>query len=350
MARPDVTRGAWRRARAFLPEDLDELAKQTGAIRRTRRVGSGEQLLRAFLVHAECGSLRSAAALAGASGLVEITPEGLFYRLSRAEKFLEAVLWHLVESVRTPMGYRLVVVDATTVCGPGATGTDWRVHVGYDPERGLPCSVHVGPASVGESFKLHAIEPGALLLADRAYGNARCVHHALGAGADVLVRVQHAQVRLLGPGGRRVKWDQIAQRVPPTGAVDFELDLPVPPDGAGSGAAWHERDAVALHPVRLVGARTLKGDIVWLMTNLTRAGLPSDEATELYRARWQIELHFKRLKSLGDLEALGSRDGPTAKPALLAKMILLTLASLLADAERAFPPYGYPVRKAQPLA
>jgi len=350
MASSSAALDAWQRVRSFLPEDLEELARETGAIRRPRKVESAEQMLRAFLLHAECGSLRTAAALAGGSGLLDIAAEGLFYRLARSERFLEAVLSHLVAGIRAVVGYRMVVVDATTVCGPGSKGTDWRVHVGYDPERGLPCSVHVGDGSVGESFRLHSIEPGALLVADRAYGNARCVHHGLLAGADVLVRVQHGQMRLLEPGGARADWGAMARRVPEAGAASFELAMPVPPEGFRSGSAWHERGAVAVHPVRLVGARSLSGEVVWLLTNLGEDRLPGSKAADLYRARWQIELHFKRLKSLGNLDALGSRDGPTAKAALLAKMVLLTLAGLLSDGERAFPPYGYPVRDAKPLA
>jgi hypothetical protein len=343
--RRSVTKDMWEHALAFLPEDLDTLARETGSVKRPRRVESAAQLLRALLLYAEQGSFRTAAALSRSTGLLDITPEGLFYRLRHSEKFLEALLSHLSAGLRAPAGYRLLVVDATTVCGPGATGTDWRVHVGYDPVRALPCSIYVGDASVGESLARHELRAGMLVLGDRAYGTARNVHHALGAGADVLVRVQRKQMRLLQASGERVDWDALEAQVPSSGAAEFPLDLPVPPDGAGPGAAWHERDRAALHPVRLVGTRNLQGETVWLLTSMPSSRLDSATAAELYRVRWQIELYFKRLKSLGDLDVLGSRDGPTARSSVLAKMILLTLAGLLSEEEQAFSPYGYPVRQ-----
>jgi hypothetical protein len=122
--------------------------------------------------------------------------------------------------------------------------------------------------------------------------------------------------------------------------------MPVPPDKTAHGNPWKTKDAIAWHDVRLIGARNLNGEVVWLMTNLAQDRLSDESACSLYRTRWQIELYFKRLKSLGDLGRLPSRDGPTAQAHLLAKLILLVLTSFLCDKE-AFPPYGYAVRAAK---
>jgi hypothetical protein len=352
MSRPlNPTAELWDVACSFLPDNLDELARTTGAISRPRRVESSTQLLRAFLTYASTGSFRTSAALVKSCGLLDITPEGLFYRLSKAESFLTQVLMHLTRGFVSPVGYRLLIVDATSVCGPGATQTDWRVHVGYDPHRGVPASVHVTDGSVGEKVAHHGLGQGCLAVGDRCYGTARNVHHVLEAQADFLVRLTNKQMRLLDANRVRADWDALAAQVPTTGAISFDLELPVPPPGSGPGAAWHERDAIALHPVRLIAARSKKGEVVWLLTNLNAERLSNVKATELYRVRWQVELYFKRLKSIGNLDCLGSRDGPTAKPALLAKLILMVLANLLSEREQAFSPYGYPMpeTRAQPM-
>ena len=60
------------------------------------------------------------------------------------------------------------------------------------------------------------------------------------------------------------------------------------------------------------------------------------------------ELYFKRLKSLGDLDILNSRDGPTARAGILAKLILLVLTNLLCDQEQAFSPFGYRILQVRP--
>lgn len=347
MGKPSELTGClWGHALSFLPENLDEMAVQTGAIRRRRGVETGEQLLRSFLLYASQGSFRTASALSKSSGLLDMTPEGLFYRLSRAEDFLESVLLSLTREMMAPVGFRMLIVDATTVCGPGSTGTDWRIHVGYDPVEGRPCSIRTTDVHTGESLALHPLGPGLLVVGDRFYGTAKEVHTALAAGSDVLVRVQQGAIRLVEDSGQRLSWPELATKVPSTGAVCFEFDMPVPPPGKRKGSGWKTSEATFWHRVRLMGARNREGEVVWLVTNLSPERLSEEQAYELYRVRWQVELYFKRLKSIGDLDLLNSRDGPTAKASLLAKLILLVLANLLANQE-AFSPYGYRIRRAR---
>jgi len=322
------------------------MAYDSGALSRLREAKSADHLLRAMLLYAAVGSFRTAAALAKASGLMNITPEGLFYRMKIAETFLENVLLSLTDPVTAPVGFRIYVVDATVLTGPGSKGTDWRIHVGYDPVRGLPSSVYVSDAHVGESLSHHPLAPGHLALGDRAYGTARNVHFAREAGADVLVRVTHGNMRLYAQPSQAMNWDDFAREVPVTGAVSWNVRMPVPPEDAGHG--WNTANAIAWHDVRLVGVRNREGEVVWLLTSLTRGQMSDEEVCEVYRVRWQIELYFKRLKSIGDLDLVTSRDGPTAKAAILAKLILLVLAGLLCEEESAFSPYGYRIRKAVP--
>jgi hypothetical protein len=301
-------------------------------------------MLRAFLLYAGSGSFRSAAALARGSGLLDITAEGLFYRLKHSEAFLELVLAHLVSGVASaPVGYRLLIVDATVVNGPASKGTDFRVHVAYDPVRGVPCSVQAAWPQVGESLALHGLGPGDFVVADRGYGTARNVDCALGLGADLLVRIHAGQLRLCTEEGSRVNWGELDRMVPEHGAASIPLLMPVPPDGK---TQWDIKRAKTTHKVRLIGARNGKGEVVWLLTNVNSSRLDDAKACELYRVRWQVELYFKRLKSIGGLDEQPSRDGPTARVGLLAKIILLVLTSLIQDQEQAFSPYGYPVRQA----
>lgn len=339
--RLDVAGDQWKHAVSFLPDDLDTLAVRSGAVDRWRDVKGGAQLLRMFLLYASVNSFQTAAALATSSGLIEISGPSLHYRLVQAELFLENVLLSLTDRMNAPVGFRLFVVDATTVSGPGSKGTDWRIHVGYDLVRGIPGSIYTTDRHVGESLKHHPLEPGYLAIADIAYGTASNVHFAREAGADFLIRVQRNGMRLFCQDAGKLDWIELEKQVPATGAVSFWLRMPVPPQTRRSGSGWATSQAIAWHDVRLVAARNRDGEVVWLLTNLNADRLSNEQACELYRVRWQVELYFKRLKSIGDLDVVTSRDGPTAKAALLAKLILLVLANLLCDQEQAFSPYGY---------
>jgi hypothetical protein len=67
----------------------------------------------------------------------------------------------------------------------------------------------------------------------------------------------------------------------------------------------------------------------------------------LYRLRWQIELLFKRLKSLLHLDTLPSRQGPTAKSWMLARFLAAALAQRLVEPNGPLSPWGYEIRSEQ---
>ncbi len=62
---------------------------------------------------------------------------------------------------------------------------------------------------------------------------------------------------------------------------------------------------------------------------------------ELYRYRWQIELAFKRLKSLLQLGHLKKMDPVGAKAWLQGKLFVATLVEMLIATGERFSPWGY---------
>jgi IS4 transposase len=95
--------------------------------------------------------------------------------------------------------------------------------------------------------------------------------------------------------------------------------------------------------VRVVAARTRKGEVIWVLTTLPAAKASAGQILELYRLRWQVELLFKRLKSLLHLDTLPSRQGPTARSWMLARLLAAALAQKLVDPAGALSPWGYEV-------
>jgi hypothetical protein len=60
-----------------------------------------------------------------------------------------------------------------------------------------------------------------------------------------------------------------------------------------------------------------------LITSLE--GPPATDVLALYRLRWQIELAFKRLKSLAGLDLLPARSAALGRAWIAAKLIIATL-------------------------
>jgi IS4 transposase len=82
----------------------------------------------------------------------------------------------------------------------------------------------------------------------------------------------------------------------------------------------------------------------FLLTTVPAKDADAAVLAELYRVRWQVELGFKRWKSLIHLDALRAKDPALAKAYLLTKLLAALLADTLARAARAFPPRGLPLR------
>ena len=68
-----------------------------------------------------------------------------------------------------------------------------------------------------------------------------------------------------------------------------------------------------------------------LVTSLPPKAFPTADILSLYRLRWRIELAFKRLKSLVGLRAPPGIDERSARPYVLAHLLMILLLEPLVD-------------------
>ena len=122
------------------------------------------------------------------------------------------------------------------------------------------------------------------------------------------------------------------------------LCLPLPPDRAAKSRAVLRRNAAkkGRAPSRFA---LRQADYFWLLTTLPVEVANDDLVLEIYRIRWQIELYFKRLKSLLDLDGLRAFDPDLARAYCLSKLIAAVLIELLEAEPLFFSPWGYPLRR-----
>jgi hypothetical protein len=337
----------WEYMRTLLPADLEESARRTSALVRCRNVRDAASFMRVALAYAVSDlSLKDVAAWASALQLAEITGPGLFYRLRQAEQWLEQVLGQIL-SEQVPQaagGFRLRVVDATVINGPGQKAVQWRAHVSIHPTTGSIRAVELTDDSGGEKFGRHRFGAGDVVLGDRGYATARGVYAVRQQEAHVVVRFNPATLRTCDEKRRRIYLAEKQAVIPKVGAVEFKITIPVPPPATGSHKTWDSSKAIAWIPARAVAARTRTGDVTWLLSTLASKQMPAIGILGLYRVRWQIELLFKRLKSLLHLDALPSREGPTAKSWMLARLIAAALAQRLVQPCGPLSPWGYALR------
>lgn len=368
----DLIDGAWDDVLDLLPPGLDGMAKEEIQFRRRGGIQAASDVLRIGMAYSVLDfSLRSAAVWMVTHDLGDISDVAVLGRLRRSWKFFARILTEmLVTRTRfspTPQfPYRVRLIDGTCLSAPGATGADWRIHATYDVSRGVVDHIELTDHKGGEHLDRAAARPGDLIVGDRGYAHAARIIEVRQARAHVLVRIGHNAVPLVDAKGREVDPLAFARR---------KRERAGRPPRVEETAVFLRDDKTLSYPLRLVVVRKT-GDstrlarkkltseaakkqkkpmqrtldaaaFIFLLTSVPVVDADATAMAELYRVRWQVELNFKRWKSVFDLDRLRASDPDLAKAYIYAKLIAACLSDTLARAARAVSPWGVPLR---PLA
>jgi hypothetical protein len=336
--------------------DLDRLALQTKAIQRRREVVDGAGLLRIALARGPGGlSLRQTAAWASMLGIADLSNPGVKYRLNQAMDFLAALVERLLAAkapgaeLRWP-GRTLRLADGTCVSKPGSTGTDWRVHGVFDLGRGGFSHLELTDQHGAEALDRGAPLPGEIRIGDRNYARAsvlRRVRAQSGGTADFIVRLGWNALQLSNPAGKPFDLIGYLQCLPP-GSGPHEVNLRAAvgreepdlalrlivqrktPEATEATRAALRRAAARkgkmLDPRSLIAA-----EFMILATSLPKSGYSAQAVLAAYRLRWQIELAFKRLKSLLHIDRLPTWTERGSRSWLYAHLILALMCDDLSQ-------------------
>jgi hypothetical protein len=341
---------SWSTLLGLLPRNLSELAKGTGSVLRWRKVRSGEDLLWLCLCYGQ--TLLAIRTVAGMSvGIGGLKEPSIRYRLRKAGPFLVAILSHVLgftpaRCQRQGLRRTLRLQDATTLSAPGSTGTDWRLHVVFVPGQGL-ISLEITDAKGGESLVRGDYDPGDVVIADQGLAHSKGLHHVRQVGATSLVRVylQNIKLSLDETCQHRVTVEELLDRadrsdevttvyLPVNGHTPIKARLLVramPPDNAKAARAKLMKRA-SRKQTRITPLALRLAGYVALFTTLDVADASDDEVFHIYRIRWQIELYFKRCKSLLGLDALDAQDPELVTTFCVSKFIEAVIIEQL-DAE-----------------
>jgi hypothetical protein len=211
---------------------------------------------------------------------------------------------------------RVLLVDATVLGVPGGTGADWRVHTAYDFQAGHLSQVVVADRHAGEHLDHYALRAGDIVVADGGYGYRRTVATARRVDADVVVRINLATFPLTTASGAPVdlaRWVTTGRkRLRERRLVCHHARMAYPVRLIAVRLTPQAADRARVRTTtrakkrgRTARRRTLKlAGWALLVTTLDAATWPTDAVVKLYRARWQLELVFKRMKSVLQLDQL----------------------------------------------
>jgi hypothetical protein len=344
-------------------DELEASAKASGALVRRREIKSAGDLLRLALAYGPCGmSLRTTAAWASTIGIGDLSDVAAMKRLLASAGWLEGIVGNLLAQrlkanpVMASLGRPLRLVDSTTISRPGSDRSDWRLHCSYDPRHGRTADCKLTTAREGEHLRRTKVTAGELWLADRGYAKADGLYYLKQGGADFVVRVswnslslrsldgeafnlahqleqlgqaRHAewQIVVVTRAGQTIPVRLLVRRKPPE-AIEREMKR-ITDKAARRGRTRRSGEP---DPRSLVAAQ-----FTILATTLAE---PADQVFDLYRLRWQIEIAFKRLKSLLHIDQLQAKHHDLARTWILAHLIAALLIEDHAAEALDSPPSG----------
>lgn len=351
----------WEVLRGFLPADWESLAESTGALKGLRKDKSAETLLRVLLLHLGCGhSLRETAVRARRSGLADLSAVALMKRLRKSSAWLHALCVSLCReeglSLSSGSGFEVRAFDATTVSEPGPTGSLWRIHYSVSLPS-LCCDflrlTGVKGAGTGEGFAHFPIREGDHVLADRGYSSPVGIGHVASAGGRVTVRVNTGSLRFVDADGPFDLLSAVSALDRPGQVGEWPVATAGETRVAGRVCALRkseEATRMALDRLRLEASRKgreLRPETlaharhVILFTTFAESRFAAAEVLDWYRVRWQVELVFKRFKSLARLGHLPKTDDDSARAWLYGKLLTALLVERLVRHARSVSPWGY---------
>lgn len=363
MTTLDVRRD-WDAIRTHLPDDYRELAVAHGAIRTQyddARVTNADDLLRLILLHvgANMPLRQSVALFAESTGLI-VSPNCLHKRMRKAAPYLQALVsgmtsWTSECEPSRWSGYDLILVDGTSFSGRCPTGTDARIHAALRLCDLSVVHAHATDASGGESLRRFEWQEGQLVIGDRGYCNAQGIAWAVEHGADVLVRLNRGAFPLEDSCGdvidvvawaRTLKDGQLAERA---ARGRCTIDGQVHEISGRLVATRLPADKVEEARKRLreerrdTEERLEMAAYLVLFTTAPKARLSAARCIEAYRWRWQIELLFKRWKSICSFDRLPNERTDTVLSWISAKLLLGMIVERMA-ASAVFSPEQAPRR------
>jgi hypothetical protein len=306
--------------RPLLPATYQEQARRLGAWTRTRGIPAIDALLQALLCYVLCArSLRQLGAWATLVGLGSISDRAWSKRLRHSTGWALWLLGALVQPTSSgspgpALPLRIRLIDASMVRMKSHRGRCARLHCSYDLREQRLDQVVITDEHQGEGLHHFRLEPGDLIVADRWYCRPTTLQRVSAAHAQVLVRWHSSNLPLTTRDGASF---DVAAWLPTIAGETAEMAVMaatqplrvlacrLSPEAAKREAYRRRRKAVKggsqVRVQTLVYAAWLL-----LITSLPAADWPMAEVLTLYRARWQVELLFKRIKQLLRLHGVPS--------------------------------------------
>jgi len=382
----------------LLVDGYEDKCKELGIIQRGRKIKNPADLMLLCLLHLNNGcSLMDVSEVARLSNIGDFSDVAFMKKFAKCGAWFQWISENLSKvmtaNYKPPTflaNYRPIAFDASTVVEKGASGRTYRLHYGIDIFGMSSTSHKITTQDIGETLTNFKLEPGDLAIADRAYGTQNSIVHCLNAGADFVLRLRANHFCLYDAKGSKVdiiskisglkheETTEVLGFIKSKGIINEtnnnnNSDTNYTNDNNNNSDTNYTNDNNNnsdtnngnLIPVRIcvrrksavdcekskkkllrektskqrrnVRDKTIKfNEYVVVATSLSK-DITAEEVLETYRLRWQIEILFKRLKSILDFGELPKKSEESSLAWLNGKLMVALLIEQFLGTSLFFP-------------
>jgi hypothetical protein len=241
-------------------------------------------------------------------------------------------------------------VDASDVVEKGRSGRIYRLHYALDIFSMKSADHTITDEKIGESLVNFKLKPEHLVFGDRAYGTINGIRHCESCGAKFVLRLRKNSFTVRNESGQAIdivheiseagEDTPISIRAYATNLAGARIPIRICAKKKDSGAIANTRKKLKRHESKrqhTISEETkVFNDHIVVVTNL-EDGVSAKEVLEAYRLRWQVEIYFKRLKSILDFGELPKRREGSVIAWLNGKLMIALLLEIVIS-KVSFPP------------
>jgi len=303
-----------------LPKGYEQAGKETKALQRKREIKTPKDLITLVFLYI-CGKYSQVeiSILAGRLGIAKISDVAFLKRLAKCKNWLS---WMTEQMTPKPIveytlekftSYKIVALDASNVTEKGSAKRTFRLHYAIDLLKMCSAAHKITTQKIGETLLNFTIDKNWLILADRAYGTITGIEHCINSQANFILRLKHKAFKIYDENGseinilsriRKAKCDQLLEipafiKLPKLGLTKVRICIGKAPANKLEEIAKRCKRKDSKKQLNTSEEALQLSQYVVLITALP-SEITADEIVSLYRYRWQVEIYFKRLKSILD--------------------------------------------------
>lgn len=332
----------------LLPEGYKKACWETKAMDRKRGIQDEDTLLTLCLYYSYEKSLVDTQNYALTSFMVNISDVGFMKRFQKSNEWIKWInqnmmqeimaIYDVPEKLRTK---NVIAIDGSNITSKGAVKQNWRLHYAVNLFSMTTDQFKITPESTGESLKNFELHENDLIMADRAYATITGIEYCCNAGADYILRIRNRAFNLYDESGNEVVLSELLKNVADT-CCDFYLyymnsDKELKPIRFCAVQKTEEEKAFeqkklkqkeSKKQIKISEETKLSHNYFFVVTSLDET-FSAEEILSLYRLRWQVEMVFKRFKSILNLGSMPTKTAASSEVWLNCKMLIALLIEKL---------------------